>query len=110
VSLERGQLCLVSTTDKLLGRKRSGSGLENLKYGHRCRSRVTLFPQKLALTWLTSGGHWVSIVRSRTQATEFFFFFSLSSTLLNTRLVTHLVRKDIPVIVVRGGKLFARLR
>jgi hypothetical protein len=30
----------------------------------------TLYPQKLALTSPTSGGHLVGIVRSRTQATE----------------------------------------
>jgi hypothetical protein len=35
--------------------------------------RVTLYPQKLALTLPTSGGSSVSIVLSRTQATEFFF-------------------------------------
>jgi hypothetical protein len=33
VGLERGQLCLVSTTEELLGRKSSGSGLESRKYG-----------------------------------------------------------------------------
>jgi hypothetical protein len=34
--------------------------------------RGTLYPQKLALTSLTSGGRSVDIVRSRTQTTEFF--------------------------------------
>jgi hypothetical protein len=33
--------------------------------------RGTLYPQKLTLTWPTSGGRSVGIVRSRTQATEF---------------------------------------
>jgi hypothetical protein len=33
--------------------------------------RGTLYPQKLALTSLTSGGRSVGIVRSRTQAMEF---------------------------------------
>jgi hypothetical protein len=33
VGLERGPLSLVSTIDKLLGRKSSGSGLENREYG-----------------------------------------------------------------------------
>jgi hypothetical protein len=50
VGLERGPLSLVSTTEELLGRKSSGSGLENRDHG--CRS--------------------VGIVRSRTQGTEFF--------------------------------------
>jgi hypothetical protein len=35
VGLERGPLSLVSTTEELLERKSSGSGLENRKYGHR---------------------------------------------------------------------------
>jgi hypothetical protein len=35
VGLERGPLSLVSTTEELLGRKRSDSGLENRKYGRR---------------------------------------------------------------------------
>jgi hypothetical protein len=35
VSLERGQLSLVSTIEELLGRKSSGSGLENREYGRR---------------------------------------------------------------------------
>jgi hypothetical protein len=39
VGLERGQLGLVSTTEKLLERKSSGSGLENRDYGRRDSSR-----------------------------------------------------------------------
>jgi hypothetical protein len=39
VRLERGPLSLVSTTDELLERKSSGSGLEILKYGRRDPSR-----------------------------------------------------------------------
>ena len=43
--------------------------------GIRCADHVTpLYPQKLALTSPTGGGHSVSIVRSRTKATEFFFY------------------------------------
>jgi hypothetical protein len=33
VGLERGPLSLVSTTEELLGRNSSGSGLENREYG-----------------------------------------------------------------------------
>jgi hypothetical protein len=33
VELERGPLYLVNTTEELLGRKSSGSGLENREYG-----------------------------------------------------------------------------
>jgi hypothetical protein len=59
VSLERGPLGLVSTTDELLGRKSSGSGLETREYGQRDPSRIpggNLYPQKLALTSPTRGG------------------------------------------------------
>jgi hypothetical protein len=68
VGLERGPLSLVSTTEELLGRKISGSYLENRQYdrGHPSRRpRGTLYPQKLALTSSTSGGGSVGIVRSR---------------------------------------------
>jgi hypothetical protein len=76
VGLERGPLGLVSTTEELLGRNSSGSGLENIEYGCRDPSllpRGTLYPQKLALTSSTSGGRSVGTVRSRTQTTEFVF-------------------------------------
>jgi hypothetical protein len=76
VGLERGPLSIMSTTEELLGSKSSGSGLQNRDYGRRDLSRWphgTLYPQKLALTSPTSGGRSVSIVRSRTQRTEFSF-------------------------------------
>jgi hypothetical protein len=72
VGLEQGPLSLVSTTEELLARESSGSGLESLEYG---RQRRTLSPQKLALTSPTSGGRSVSIVRSLTKATKFCFSF-----------------------------------
>jgi hypothetical protein len=81
LGLERGQLSLVSTSEELLGRKRSGSGAEIREYCRRDPSRWprgTLYPQKLALTSPISGGRSVSIVRSRTQATEFFFLQNYS--------------------------------
>jgi hypothetical protein len=40
VCLERGPLSLVSTTEELLGRKSSGSGIETREYG--CRRSVAL--------------------------------------------------------------------
>jgi hypothetical protein len=72
--LERGLLSLVSTTEELLGRNSSSSGLENREYG--CRDllhwpRDTLYAQKLALTLPTSSSHSVGIVRWQTKATEF---------------------------------------
>jgi hypothetical protein len=39
VGLEGGPLSLVSTTEEVLGRGRSGSGLENREYGRRDSSR-----------------------------------------------------------------------
>jgi hypothetical protein len=39
VGLERGPLSLVSTTEELLDRKSSGSGVENREYGRRDPSR-----------------------------------------------------------------------
>jgi hypothetical protein len=65
----------MSTTDKLLERKSSSSGLENRENGHRDLSRWphgTLYLQKLALSLPTSGGCLVGIIRSQTQATEVF--------------------------------------
>jgi hypothetical protein len=73
MGLERGPLSLVSTTEQLLGRRSSGSCLENREYGRRDPSRCprdTLYPQKLAITSPTSGGRSVGIVLSRTQTTE----------------------------------------
>jgi hypothetical protein len=75
VDLERGSFSLVSTTEELLGRNSSCSGLENREYsrGNPLRwPRDTLYPQKLALTSPTSGGRSVGIVCLRTKATEFF--------------------------------------
>jgi hypothetical protein len=77
VGLERGPFSLVSTTEELLGRKRSGSSLESREYGRRepsRRPRGAFYQQKLGLTSPTSGGLSVGIVRSRTQATEFVLF------------------------------------
>jgi hypothetical protein len=74
VGVVRGPLRLVSTTEVLLGRNGSGSGLENREYGPGDPlrwPRDTLYPQKLALTSPTSGGRSVGIFRLRTEATEF---------------------------------------
>jgi hypothetical protein len=47
--------------------------------GNRCADHVTpLYPQKLALTSPTGGGHSVGIVRSRTKATEFSFSLDIT--------------------------------
>jgi hypothetical protein len=39
VGLERAPLSLMSTIEELLGRKSSGSGLENREYGRKDESR-----------------------------------------------------------------------
>jgi hypothetical protein len=73
VSLERGSLSLVSTSEELLDWKNSCSGLEIRDYGLGDASRWplgTLCPQRLALTSPTCGGRSVSIVCSRTKTTE----------------------------------------
>jgi hypothetical protein len=74
VGLEWDPLSLVSTTEELLERKSSGSGLEDREYGSGDPLRLPrdiLSPQKLALTSPTSGDRSVSIVRSWSKATEF---------------------------------------
>jgi hypothetical protein len=81
VGLEPGSLSLVSTTEELLERKSSDSGLESRDYGRRDPSRWprgTLYPQKLAVTSPTSSGRSVGIGRSRTQATEFFIWATVN--------------------------------
>jgi hypothetical protein len=79
VGLERGPLSLVSTTEELLQRKISGSGLESREYGRRDPSRWprgTLYPQKLSLSSPTTCSRSVGIVHSRTQSKEFRFNIS----------------------------------
>jgi hypothetical protein len=76
IGLESSPLSLQSTPEELLGGNSSGSGLRNRKYGRgdpMCWPRDTLYPQKLALTSLTSSGCSVGIVCSRTKVTEFFW-------------------------------------
>jgi hypothetical protein len=81
VGLKRGPLCLMSTSEELLGRNSSGFGLENREYGRgiRCADqRDTLYPQNLALTSPPCGGRSVGIVRLRTKTTEFVLFLNNS--------------------------------
>jgi hypothetical protein len=80
VGLERGPLSLVRITVELFEWKCSGSGSRKsrlIAVGMRCIDHATLSnSQKLALTSLTSGGRSISIVRLRTEATEFSFLVS----------------------------------
>jgi hypothetical protein len=67
MGLKRGPLSLVSTTEELLGRKSSGSDLENKDYGNGDPSlwpRGTLYPQKFGTNFadkrrLADSGHGV---------------------------------------------------
>jgi hypothetical protein len=80
VGLERGPLSLVSTTEELLERTSSSSGLESeiTAVGIRRADHATpLHPQKLALT-SPSGGFSVGIFRSWTKATELLVIVSLN--------------------------------
>jgi hypothetical protein len=76
VGLERVPLSLLSTTEELLGRNSSGSGLENREYGRGDPlrwPRDTFYPQKLVLTLPKSCGSSVSIVHLRTRTMEFLY-------------------------------------
>jgi hypothetical protein len=75
VGLERGSLSLLSTIEELRERKKLLFRFKNQEYHRRDPSRWprgTFYSQKLAITSPTIGGRSVGIVRSRTQATEFF--------------------------------------
>jgi hypothetical protein len=75
VGLERGPLSLMSTTEELLERNSSGSGLESREYGYGDPLRwphENFYLQKLALTSPTSGSRSITILCSRTKATECF--------------------------------------
>jgi hypothetical protein len=60
--LERGSLSLMSTSEELLGRKSSGSGLENLKYNRRGSAALTTRHLPIRSS--------IGIVLSWTKATE----------------------------------------
>jgi hypothetical protein len=73
VGLEWGPLSLMSTTEELLGRESSGSGVETENTAVRIRHADHVTPsirRDLALTLPTSGSSSVGIVRSLIQATE----------------------------------------
>jgi hypothetical protein len=75
VGLERGPLSLVSTTEELLGRKSSGSGLESREYGRRDSSRWprgTFYPKNVSTNFADKRRSLGRVVHLRTKATEFF--------------------------------------
>jgi hypothetical protein len=76
VGLERGPLSLVRIIEELFEWKSRGSGQANRinDRGDPLRwPRNTVYPQKLALTWPTSGGRSVGIVHLRTKGYGVFF-------------------------------------
>jgi hypothetical protein len=80
VGLERSPFSLACTTEELLGRKSSGSGLENQEYGRGDPlrwPRDNLYQQKLALTSPSSVGRPVGIIRSRTEAKGLVFLVAM---------------------------------
>jgi hypothetical protein len=72
--MERGPHRHVSTIEELFERKSSGSGLETEITGvgiYRADNATPLYPQKLALTSTTGGGHW------RTKAMDFVISYKM---------------------------------
>ena len=71
-------------------KKVAAPGLEKQRLtavGTRCADHVTpLYPQKLALTSLTGGGRSVGIVRVRTKATEFSWFYYKNFVTMQSQL------------------------
>jgi hypothetical protein len=51
VGLERGPFSLVSTTEEIFGRKRSGSSLENRDYGCRESAALTTLHLSICKSW-----------------------------------------------------------
>jgi hypothetical protein len=76
MDLERGPLSLVSTTEELLERKSSDSGLnsENTAVGIGHSDYATILFAKVGTNFADKWRSLVGIVRSRTQATEFVYF------------------------------------
>jgi hypothetical protein len=96
LSLERGPLSFLSTTEELLERKNSCFGLENRENGRGDPlrwPRDTFYSKNFTLTPPTSRACSVGIVGSRTKATEFN---------LNERKKIQLFTRCIPALYHRG--------
>jgi hypothetical protein len=97
----------------------SSSGLEIQGYGREepvLWQRDILYPQKLAPTLPTSGGRWVGIVRSPTNATEFSFFicrlqysFQFILSCLSSFLIPNLKQRINFVLLLRCHSLDTEL-
>jgi hypothetical protein len=78
VGLERGPLSLVRTTEELLGRNSSGSGLENRDWRRGGPVELTMrhpLSANVGTHSPANGGRSVGIVRSRTKAMEVFYLY-----------------------------------
>jgi hypothetical protein len=98
VDLEWGPPSPVVTIQELLGRNNSGYGIEGRECGHGdllSRSRDTLYPQKLALTSSTRGGHSIGIVSSRTKTKEFSFLTIFLTVTPFIPIVIKIIRNSI---------------
>jgi hypothetical protein len=74
--------------------------------GIRCADHVTpLYPQKLALTSPAGGGRSVGIVRSRTKATEFMYYFVTSFMLYSLYVLLCNVSSKTTAVVAPGSIL-----
>jgi hypothetical protein len=107
VKYVRGALSLVSTTEELLDTKVAAPvyKTEITAVGIRRADHATpLYPQKLALTSLTSGSRSVGTVRSRTQATEFVFDYLV---IVSRQLISHtLPSRTFPPYKTRKKSIF----
>jgi hypothetical protein len=86
-------------------------GLETREYGRRDPSRWpcgTLYPQKLALTSPVSCGRSVSIVRSRTQATELSVWPGRGSNEARTEYYVHKIPRLVKYLGL--GKCWTQFR
>jgi hypothetical protein len=100
VGLERGPLSLVSTTEKLLGRKSRGSGLENRDYDRRTKTTEFFYivspstrfdpyrPSSIYKCWLDS-------IKQQCQYTFWNLLVKLGRIRLNTIKTVDLKTKNI---------------
>jgi hypothetical protein len=92
--LERGPLSLMITTEELLEKRSSDFGLESV--GIRCADHVTPSTRKSRHYFADSDGRSIGILRLRTKATEFSFFFLQGKKLKGGTVYSTLLEKCKP--------------
>jgi hypothetical protein len=90
VGLERGPLSLLSTTEELLGRKSSGSGLEIRDYGRRRSAALTTWHPLFSKVDTNFAEKRWSLGRYTTQETECFSVYLILS------IVRYSTRTQLP--------------